>query len=50
MTDAPIQPQAPSLTEGEIQAVPGSLAGIMSHQDPRRQYDLDEVMGGGEET
>ena len=38
---------APELTEGEIQAEPGKLAGVMSHQDPRRQRDLDEVLGSG---
>lgn len=37
------------LTEGERQALPGKLAGVMSHQDPRRQHDLDGVLGGGDE-
>lgn len=37
----------PDLTEGEAQAVPGRLAGVMSHQDPRRQHDLDDVLGAG---
>jgi hypothetical protein len=35
----------PGLTEGERQAVPGKLAGVMSHQDPRRQHELDKVLG-----
>jgi hypothetical protein len=38
--------RAPSLTEGEVQAEPGKLAGVMSHQDPRRRHDLDEMLGG----
>jgi len=35
----------PGLTEGEAQALPGRLAGVMSHQDPRRQHDLDDALG-----
>ncbi len=47
MAEAEAQPPAsPRLTEGEIQAVPGKLAGVMCHQDPRRQDDLDDVLGG----
>jgi hypothetical protein len=35
----------PRLTEGEQQAEPGQPAGVMDHQDPSRQDDLDDSLG-----